>query len=68
MLEGTKQADVSHLIFNNFISQTCIGYELLDSEQGVEHRVGYHKLTSNKREWNNCFINTKQLTLFVLRF
>ena len=68
MLEGKKQADVPHLIFNNFISQTCIVYELSDSGQGVEHRVGYHKLTSNKCEWNNCFINTKQLTLFMLRF
>ena len=22
----------------------------------AEHRVGYHKLISNKREWNNCSI------------
>ena len=38
-----------------------VGYELLDSGRGAEHRVGYHKLISNKREWNNCFIKYQTL-------
>ena len=38
-----------------------IGYELLDSGWGAKHRVGYHKLISNKREWNNCFIKYQTL-------
>ena len=27
----------------------------------MEHRVGYHKLVSNKREWNICFIKYQTL-------
>ena len=27
----------------------------------AKHRVGYHKLISNKREWNNCFIKYQTL-------
>ena len=38
------------------IPRTRVGYELLDSGRGANHRVGYQKLISNKREWNNCFI------------
>ena len=38
-----------------------LGYELFDSGRGEEHRVGYHKLISNKREWNNCFIKYQTL-------
>ena len=38
-----------------------IGYELLDSGRGAKHRVGYHKLISNKCEWNNCFIKYQTL-------
>ena len=41
------------------IPRTRVGYELLDSERGAEHRVGYHKLISSKGEWNNCLLNTK---------
>ena len=26
--------------------------------------MGYHKLISNKGEWNNCFINTKKYLEF----
>ena len=26
------------------------------SGRGAEHRVGYHKLVPDKREWNSCFI------------
>ena len=33
-----------------------VGCELLDSGWGPVHRVDYHKLISNRREWNNCFI------------
>ena len=33
-----------------------VGYEMLDSQQGVSSRVGYNHLISNQREWNNCFI------------
>ena len=44
------------VINKTIIPLTLVGYELLDSGGGAEHRVGYHKLISNKREWNNCFI------------
>ena len=30
------------------------------------HRVGYHKLISNKREWNNCFIKYQTLDKNIL--
>ena len=43
------------------IPRTRVGYELLDSGRGAKHRVGYHKLISNKREWNNCFIKYQTL-------
>ena len=43
------------------ISRTRIGYELLDSRQGAEHRVAYHKLISKKREWINCIIKYQTL-------
>ena len=35
--------------------------ELLDSGRGAKHRVSYHKLISNKCEWNNCFIKYQTL-------
>ena len=35
------------------IPRTRVEYELLDSGRGAEHRVGYHKLVSNKREIPN---------------
>ena len=50
------------------IPLTCVGYELLDSTQGAEHRVGYDKLISDKREWNNCFIKYKTLDKNILNF
>ena len=40
-----------------------IGYELLDSRQ-----VSFHKLISNKREWNNCFIKYQTLDKNTLNF
>ena len=43
------------------IPRTRVGYELLDSGRGAKHRVGYHKLISNKHEWNNCFIKYQTL-------
>ena len=43
------------------IPRTQVGYELSDSGRGAEHRVGYHKLISNKREWNNCLIKYQTL-------
>ena len=43
------------------IPRTRVGYELLDSGRGAKQRVGYHKLISNKREWNNCFIKYQTL-------
>ena len=48
-------------IYLTIIPRTRVGYELLDSGQGGEHRVGYHKLISNKCEWNNCFIKYQTL-------
>ena len=43
-------------VYLTIIPRTRVGYELLDSGRGAKHRVGYHKLISNKHEWNNCFI------------
>ena len=52
-------------IYLTIIPRTCVGYELLDSGRGAKHRVGYHKLISNKREWNNCFIKYQTLDKFT---
>ena len=38
------------------IQREHVGYEMLDSQHGVQRRVGYNHLISNQREWNNCFI------------
>ena len=29
-------------------------HEMIDSQRGVQHQVGFYHLVSNKREWNNC--------------
>ena len=29
---------------------------MIDSQPGVQRRVGYNNLIFNEREWNNCFI------------
>ena len=50
------------------IPRARVGYELLDSGRGAEHRVGYHKLISNKREWNNCFIKYQTLDENISNF
>ena len=46
------------MIFNNIIiiiiPWARIGYEMTDSQRGTNH------LTSNKCEWNNCFIKKNQ--------
>ena len=52
---------VRQVRYLTIIPRTRVGYELLDSGRGAEHRVGYHKLISNKREWNNCFIKYQTL-------
>ena len=48
------------------IPRTHVGYELLDSGRGAEHRVAYNKLVSNKRELNNCFIKYQTLDKNIL--
>ena len=45
-----------------------VGYELLDSERAAEHRVSYHKLISNKRERNNCFMKYQTLDKNISNF
>ena len=50
-----------HTVHLTIIPRTWVGYELLDSGWGAKHRVGYHELISNKREWNNCFIKYQTL-------
>ena len=44
-------------IYLTIIPQMCVGYEVLDSGQGVEHRDGYRKL-SNKCEWIKSILNS----------
>ena len=41
-------------IFNNY-SRVLVGFELLDSGQGAEHRIGYIISIYSMNEWNNCF-------------
>ena len=36
--------------------QVHVGYEMVDSQLGSTHLVGYDHLISNKHEWNYCFI------------
>ena len=36
-----------------------VGYEMIDSQLGPTHFVGYNLTISNKRGWNNCFIKIK---------
>ena len=55
------------------IPRTRVEYELLDSGRGAKHRVGYHKLISNKREWNKkyfelYFLPTRVFGHFVEKF
>ena len=50
----TKNAPV--LFYLTIISRAHLGYEMIDWQRGVQRRVGYNHLITNKREWNNCFI------------
>ena len=36
---------------------------MIDSQRGAKHRVGHNHPISNKREWNNCFVNNHQQIL-----
>ena len=63
LLQKTKQ-HCNRAIF----PRPRVGYELLDSGRGAEHRVGNHKLISNKLEWNNCFIKYLTLDKIYLEF
>ena len=38
------------------IPQARVGHKMVRSQGGAYCRVGYNHLTSNKREWNNCFM------------
>ena len=60
-----RVVDVEYL---TIIPRSRVGYELLDSGRGAEHLVGYHKLISNKREWNNCFIKYETLDKNISSF
>ena len=49
------------------ISRGRVGYDVIDSQGGAQHRVGDNHLISNKREWNNCFIkNAHKISLNLL--
>ena len=37
-----------------------VGYEMIDSQRGAEFAI---IISSNKREWNNCFIKNNQKML-----
>ena len=39
---------------------------MIDSKRGAKRQVGYNHLISNKREWNNCFIENHQQILLDL--
>ena len=76
-LAGTAEEQVAVLaapsltsgwLYLTIIPRTCVGYELLDSGRGAEHLVRYHKLISNKREWNNCFIKYQTLDKYISNF
>ena len=54
----------SIFLVKNFLQlfhSRLLDMSFLDSGRGADHRAGYHKLISNKREWNNCFIKYRTL-------
>ena len=61
-------AQRSASVYLTIDQRTHVGYELLDSGRGAEHRDGYHKLMSNKREWNNCSIKYQTLDKNISNF
>ena len=69
-----KKCSISVTMFHGsqedltIIPRTRIGCELSDSGRGAEHLVGYHKLISNKHEWNNCFIKYQILAKNISNF
>ena len=58
----------NRVLYLTIIPRTCGGYELLDNGRDTEHQVGYHKLISNKPEWNNCFIKYQTLDKNISNF
>ena len=46
---------VNYPWYHPMYTRTLLRCEILDSGRGAEHRVGYHKLISYKRDWHNCF-------------
>ena len=54
--------------YSRTIPRMRVGYDQLTGGRGVEHRVGYHKLISNKRERNNCFIKYQTLDKNISNF
>ena len=55
-------------IYLKIIPRKRVGYELLDSARGVEHRFGYHKFISNESEWINCFVKYQTLDKSISNF
>ena len=44
------------MTYLTIISRERVRYEMVDTQRGLQGRVGYNHLASNKREWNNSFI------------
>ena len=55
-------------LINNYSTNALWIRAFRESGRGAEHRVGYHKLISNKREWNNSFIKYQTLEIEYLEF
>ena len=56
-------------LYLTIIPRVRVAYEMVDSQRGAWHQVGYNHLISNKRERNNCFIKNahkKKLPVFSL--
>ena len=54
---------IENEIYLTIIPRARVGYEVIDSQRGAKHRVGYNHLISNKPEWNNCSIKNHQQIL-----
>ena len=55
----------STCLYLTIIRQVPVGSEMIDSQRGAQHQVGYNHLISNNHEWNICFI--KNRTIFLLK-
>ena len=42
-----------HIWYFTIILRAHVAYEMINSQRGAWHRVGYNHLISDKREWNN---------------